>query len=86
MSATALRDLGLLLFGEHWIDRMSTELSVNARTIRRWASGSQAMPRGVLEDIDEMIAAHLGDIVLMRGKLIAQQIAREETGSASVDH
>jgi hypothetical protein len=40
----------------------------------------------VLEDIDEMIAAHLGDIVLMRGKLIAQQIAREETGSASVDH
>lgn len=83
---SALKMLGQMLYGERWLDRMSTELSVNERTIRRWSNGSQPMPRSVLDEIDELISSHVIEIVAARSKVVAEQVALETDGTIRVDH
>lgn len=82
----AVKTLGMMLYGERWLDRMSTELSVNERTIRRWANGSQPIPRGVMEDIDGLIDSHFGDIIAVRSKLVSEQIKLAACGNINVDN
>jgi hypothetical protein len=50
-----IRQIGETLWGERWQAALSAELGLNARTVRRLASGRQAPPIGVIEQLAEMV-------------------------------
>lgn len=51
-----IRQIGERLWGERWQAAMSAELQLNDRTVRRLASGRQAPPASLLEQLAAMIA------------------------------
>ena len=51
-----IRRIGMAIWGERWQAAMSAELELNDRTVRRLASGRQAPPAGVIEQLAGMIA------------------------------
>lgn len=46
-----LEKAGLASFGEQWQTAMSKVLSVNGRTIRRWASGETPLPKQLKQEL-----------------------------------
>jgi hypothetical protein len=46
-----LHDVGEALYGPRWQTDLSRDLQVSDRTMRRWASGVDAMPGGVYLDL-----------------------------------
>ena len=51
-----IRRIGERLWGDRWQAAMSAELELNDRTVRRLASGRQAPPASLLEQLAAMIA------------------------------
>ena len=48
---TLLHEIGAALYGEQWRTPLGRNLSVNERTIRRWAAGTDALPPGALREM-----------------------------------
>ena len=46
-----------MLSGVRWQQGMAEALGVNMRTVRRWSSGEQTPPGGVIESLLKRIAA-----------------------------
>lgn len=51
MSNKLLRDAGEALYGPRWQTDLAHDLGVSDRTVRRWASGVDDVPRGVYVDL-----------------------------------
>jgi hypothetical protein len=68
-----IRRIGALLWGPGpgWPAAMSEELSINIRTIRRWASAQQPPPSGALEQLRGMLATHRGDCADLEAEITA---------------
>lgn len=47
---------GEALYGPRWHSSLAEALSVDRRTIRRWANGEWAVPEGAAEDIRKLLA------------------------------
>ena len=50
-NALLLRQIGEVLFGSSWQTQLANVISVSDRSMRRWASGEDAIPLGVWRDI-----------------------------------
>ncbi len=66
IDAAAIRELGLLLYGEHWQQPMADDLGVSTRTLRHWLSptGGKEIPPGAIVDLVRVADARfkkLGD-------------------------
>lgn len=46
-----LHEIGQALFGSQWQSDLARELSVNVRTVQRWAAGEIIPPNGVYIEI-----------------------------------
>lgn len=55
MSPTRFCAVGEALYGSRWHSSMAEALSVDRRTIRRWANGEWAVPNGAVEDIHRLL-------------------------------
>lgn len=65
MSADLLREVGEALYGTRWYTDLARALDVSERTVRRWSSGSHAVPDGLWADLREAVQqrrAELGDL------------------------
>lgn len=51
IEALLLRNIGEVLFGPSWQDKLCDIASVSDRSMRRWASGADPIPPGVWRDI-----------------------------------
>lgn len=54
MNHNLFNKVGELLFGPSWRTRMSEELKVGERTVRRWQNGVHPIPEGVRADLAEL--------------------------------
>ena len=36
-----IEQVGLALYGEHWLTPLAAAMGINSRTVRRWAAGQQ---------------------------------------------
>lgn len=59
---------GEALYGPHWQTELASKLGVTYRTMRRWVSGSHAIPGGVWPEI--------GALIIQRGRELTT-ISRE---------
>ena len=50
-----LRAIGLAAFGQGWQSKMARALGVNARTVRRWASGQWPVPPEQVEALGKVL-------------------------------
>jgi hypothetical protein len=51
LSKELLRQVGTFIHGQEWQAPLARELHVNERTMRRWAAGTEEIPRGVWRDL-----------------------------------
>lgn len=70
MTATELRMIGELLYGEWWQSPLARALGVNDRTMRRWAIGKGA-PEAHAKTILALLAQRRGAIDEMLAHLSA---------------
>lgn len=62
MSSRLLQRCGEALFGSRWQTDLAAALGVNDRTVRRWASGAQDMPRGAYSDLHRLVLERAADL------------------------
>lgn len=51
MTPKTLATVGSALFGPTWQTRLANAISVNDRTVRRWASGEMSIPVTLREEL-----------------------------------
>lgn len=51
-----LIDAGEALYGSRWQSELARDLEVSVRTMQRWVSGEQPVPRGVPTDLMRLLA------------------------------
>jgi hypothetical protein len=51
MSKQLLKIVGESIYGEEWQAPLSRDLGINERSMRRWVSGTEEIPRGVWSDL-----------------------------------
>lgn len=54
-SRSLLQQAGEALYGPHWQTELASKLGVTYRTMRRWVSGSHAIPSGIWPEINALI-------------------------------
>ena len=59
MTTHRLRRIGEAIYGAEWVSPMARDLSVNLRTMQRWAAGDTAPPDTVFADL-KLLAARGG--------------------------
>ena len=64
-----ITEVGRALYGARWQSEMARELSVNERTVRRWAAGEYDVPAGVLAELRAVSTKRLRTIATLRAKL-----------------
>lgn len=67
--AEAVSAAGEALFGPHWVNQTARALNVNERQFRRWANGQDAVPTGVLHDLDKLLEERASDMAHIRERL-----------------
>ena len=66
-----IRRIGERFWGDCWQAAMSAELQLNDRTVRRLASGRQAPPAGVIEQLAGMIAERRDELAELHATITA---------------
>lgn len=70
MNETELLNLtATALYGAQWQNALARALSINERTVRRWAAGEAPVPIGVWNDISELIADRVTELRDLRKTL-----------------
>lgn len=64
-----LVECGEALFGPRWQTDLARELGVADRTVRRWAAGTQEMPRGAYTDLLRLTQERAGLLDSLAGRL-----------------
>lgn len=57
-----IRDVGTALYGEHWLTPLAAELSIDSRTVRRWAAGQREMPTAVQEKLWALVRERIREL------------------------
>ena len=47
MTPEELKEIGIKIHGAGWQSRLARSLSINPRTVRRWAAGDSTIPTAV---------------------------------------
>ena len=55
MTTEQLQQAGRLLYGDQWQSNLARSLSVDDRTVRRWASGESAIRQSIANEIIELL-------------------------------
>jgi len=53
-----LHNAGTVLFGPYWQRELARALSVNDRTVRRWAAGDYPVPQGIWDRLRQILREH----------------------------
>ncbi len=69
MTTEQLQRAGRLLYGDQWQSNLARSLSVDDRTVRRWASGDSAIKQSIADEIVGLLRDNQSDI----GKFIKTQ-------------
>lgn|SRR5487761_1045146 len=56
MTPAELAKIGRALYGERWQTPLARMLSIADRSVRRWLAGESAVPAGVADEIEELLA------------------------------
>lgn len=59
LSPRDLEHIASLIWGRHWRTDLEDNIHVNQRVIRRWMAGTQAVPAGVIADLEQILRDHL---------------------------
>lgn len=54
-----LEKVGVALYGSRWRSDVSRDLNVSDRAMRRWISGQNSVPVGVLNDLAELCSQRM---------------------------
>ena len=68
MSPNLIRRCGEALYGPLWHNALARDLDISDRTLRRWMSGANDVPEGVLGELRELVRrrrAELTEIIRM---------------------
>ena len=55
MNINQIQQAGRLLYGDLWQSNLARSLSVDDRTVRRWASGESAIKQSIANEIIELL-------------------------------
>lgn len=64
-----LRQIGIFFHGEEWQAPLARGLRVSERTIRRWAAGTEEIPRGVWHDLSSYLDIHNRTVELLTAEV-----------------
>jgi len=78
LTASELRALGLARWGPEWQSPLARALRVSARTVRRWAAGTVAIPEGAAEEIFVLFGGTPGTLILPRSEWLIAEGADDE--------
>lgn len=56
MTPELFRQIGEALYGPEWRGQLGRDLGVNSLSIRRWQSGAQPVPAGVVSDLQQLVS------------------------------
>ena len=62
MTTEQLQKAGQLLYGDQWQSNLARSLSVDDRTVRRWASGESAIKQSIANEIIELLKNNQSEI------------------------
>jgi len=62
LSNELLKRVGQFLFGEQWQSPLARDVGVGERSMRRWAAGTDPIPRGVWSDVGLRLESVQGDL------------------------
>ena len=62
MTIEQLERAGRLLYGDLWQSNLARSLSVDDRTVRRWASGESAIKQSIANEIIELLKNNQSEI------------------------
>lgn len=69
MTPGTLTAIGEALYGSQWQSELARALDVNDRTVRRWASGKNALPEKLSEELSVLCAERGQSLVEIAAKL-----------------
>lgn len=64
-----LAETGEALYGPRWQAELARALDVSDRTVRRWAAGTQDLPRGAYTDLLRLTQERARQLDSLAGKL-----------------
>lgn len=64
-----LVECGEALYGSRWQTDLAADLGVSDRTVRRWAAGTQDVPRGAYTDLLRLTQERAGLLDSLAGRL-----------------
>ena len=63
MTTEQLQKAGRLLYGDQWQSNLARSLSVDDRTVRRWASGDSAIKKSIASEVMQLLRVNQKDII-----------------------
>lgn len=69
MSKELLKRIGEVLYGEQWQAPLARDVGVGDRSLRRWAAGTDEVPKGVWRDIGFRLESLRGDLDYLLGEV-----------------
>jgi hypothetical protein len=69
MTNKLLQDIGEQLYGPRWQTDLSRAIDVSDRTMRRWFSGEDRIPKGAWLDISTKLESRMADLAATRQRL-----------------
>jgi len=84
LSKHLLRQVGSFFYGEQWQAPLARDIRVNERSVRRWVSGEEEIPRGVWRDLGALLGIFhrtLGDFIaeVRRAACSAEEVASSQS-------
>lgn len=71
MNKEILEKVGVACFGNAWQTDLAKALTVNSRTVRRWASGEAPIPKNIRNELLALLEARAHEIDMTRDELIS---------------
>ena len=62
MTTEQLQQAGRLLYGDQWQSNLARSLSVDDRTVRRWASGESAIKQSIANEVMQLLRVNQKEI------------------------
>lgn len=62
MNTEQLQQAGRLLYGDQWQSNLARSLSVDDRTVRRWASGGSAIKQSIANEVMQLLRVNQKEI------------------------
>lgn len=72
-----LHRVGEALYGHRWQSDLARDLDVSGRTMRRWAAGHDALPRGVADDLRMLCIERAARLAVIAAELAEPKPARD---------